>query len=196
MHRGSRWTGLRRLGGGPSELQGGREIAIRRGFPEKAARMAEDTGRGLKGRKGPVEGEETQASPQGDGNPRGVDWFLLPLTARPLLCLDAAWHGSSSPAYAEGPASPGNKACSLAGQKLLPPQASPLWITGVGGGDACARGRVCAHVLRTPGPEGHGRSSLMLDECPQERQLPGSSPGGSRAFEGGDSVGVLGKIHI
>lgn len=34
--------------------------------------MAEDTGRGLKGRKGPAEGEETQASPQGDGNPRGV----------------------------------------------------------------------------------------------------------------------------
>ena len=26
--------------------------------------------------------------------------------------------------------------------------------------------------------------------------LPGSSPGGSREFEGGDGVGVLGKIHI
>lgn len=45
------------------------EIAIRRGLPEKAARMTEDTGRGLKGRKGPAE-EETQASPQGGGNPR------------------------------------------------------------------------------------------------------------------------------
>ena len=26
--------------------------------------------------------------------------------------------------------------------------------------------------------------------------LPGSSPGGSREFEGGDGVGVFGKIHI
>ena len=28
------------------------------------------------------------------------------------------------------------------------------------------------------------------------RSMPGSSPGGSREFEGGDSVDVLGKIHI
>lgn len=34
--------------------------------------MAEDTGRGLKGQEGPAEGEETRASPQGDGNPRAV----------------------------------------------------------------------------------------------------------------------------
>ena len=26
--------------------------------------------------------------------------------------------------------------------------------------------------------------------------LPGSSPGGSREFEGGDGIGVFGKIHI
>ena len=26
--------------------------------------------------------------------------------------------------------------------------------------------------------------------------LPGSSPSGSREFEGGDGIGVLGKIHI
>ena len=27
-------------------------------------------------------------------------------------------------------------------------------------------------------------------------RMPGSSPGGSREFEGGDGVGVFGKIHI
>lgn len=41
-------------------------------LPGEGGRMAEDTGRGLKGQEGPAGGEETRASPRGDGNPGAV----------------------------------------------------------------------------------------------------------------------------
>ena len=36
----------------------------------------------------------------------------------------------------------------------------------------------------------------LLGKSLESPLLLGSSPGGSREFEGGDGVGVLGKIHI
>ena len=61
-----------------------------------------------------------------------------------------------------------------------------------------AEGRHSVHattVLLSPGVE-----SVLAVSLPSLSwacsNLPGSSPGGSREFEGGDGVGVLGKIHI
>ena len=52
------------------------------------------------------------------------------------------------------------------------------------------------HTLPLPPP--HPRSTTCA--CPRHtttrRLLPGSSPVGSREFEGGDGVGVLGYVHI
>ena len=47
-----------------------------------------------------------------------------------------------------------------------------------------------------------GGSKITADgDCSREFKrcmllVPGSSPGGSREFEGGDGVSILGKIHI
>lgn len=165
--------------------------------------------------KGPAEGEETQASPRGDRNLRGVTgscshsqpdphsaWTPPGVGALPQLVVKAQPHQETRPA----PLKPGTAVSP--GQPLL-------WITGVGGGHACARGRVCAHKLSPGsnphigagaggvsvhtcfarrGPEGDGRSSLMLDKCPQEGQLP--LPVGEELKPQGDSPPASVRVPV
>ena len=40
------------------------------------------------------------------------------------------------------------------------------------------------------------KSSLAIQQVLIIAVLLGSRPGGSREFEGGDGIGILGKIHI
>ena len=187
--------------------------------------MAEDTGRGLKGQKGPVEGEGTRASPRGDGNPRGVTgscshsrpdpcsaWTPPGVGALPQLVMKAQPHQETRPAPLQPgtAASPGHPSCGSrewevgtlvhagVSMHMLPPGPSPHVGAGAAGMSLHTRFRlVPAHTWAlgrraclctrawTPGPEGDGRSSLMLDECPQEGQLP--LPAGEELKPQGDS---------